>query len=100
MKKAVKKKPISADEIAEMAMRGEDISRFFTNKGRMTTPTKTEIIRRVNVDFSETMLKELDELSEAMNISRQAVVKSLLRQGLDQHYMAQQKRSALSRKAA
>lgn len=97
---AKKKKPISADEIAEMADRGEDISRFFTNKGRMMPPIKTEIIQRVNVDFSETMLKELDELSEAMNISRQALIKSLLRQGLDQHYMAQQRRAPLARKAA
>lgn len=84
MKTDVKKKPISADEIAEMADRGEDISRFFTNTGTM--------VQRVNVDFALSMLKELDKMSVELNISRQAVIKSLLRQGLDQHYLASQKR--------
>jgi len=31
------KKP-NADEIAEMADRGEDISQYFTNKGKMKYP--------------------------------------------------------------
>jgi hypothetical protein len=35
MKNAAKKARLSADEIAEKAMNGEDISRFFTNKGEM-----------------------------------------------------------------
>ena len=35
MSKTVKKKKPTADEIAEMAMSGEDVSRFFTNKGEM-----------------------------------------------------------------
>jgi hypothetical protein len=31
-------KPPAADEIADMADRGEDISRFFTRKGKMMPP--------------------------------------------------------------
>jgi hypothetical protein len=77
------KKPISADEIAEMASRGEDISRFFTNDLKMMPP-----IRRVNVDFAGPMLEELDSEARALNISRQAVIKSLLRQALDQQRLA------------
>jgi hypothetical protein len=100
MKSTAKKKPISADEIAEMADRGEDISRFFTNKGRMMPGIKVEMIQRVNVDFTDLMLKELDDLSVGMNISRQAVIKSMLRFGLDQHYMATQKRAPLSQEKA
>jgi prolyl-tRNA editing enzyme YbaK/EbsC (Cys-tRNA(Pro) deacylase) len=34
------------------------------------------------------MLKELDRAAEELNISRQAVIKTLLRQGLDHHYLA------------
>jgi hypothetical protein len=73
-----KKKPISAEQIARMATRGEDISRFFTNRLRMVYP-----IQRVNVDFTRPMLTELDEAAEEVNISRQAVIKTLIREGLD-----------------
>jgi hypothetical protein len=81
------KKPPTADEIAEIADRGEDISRFFTRRGKMMPP-----IQRVNVDFTGTMLKELDDAARDLNISRQAVIKSLLRQALNQHYVAQKAR--------
>lgn len=76
-------KPISAESIARLADHGQDVSRFFANRGRMMGP-----IQRVNVDFTTPMLEELDRAAEEMNISRQAVIKTLLRQGLDQHYIA------------
>ena len=76
-------KPVAAESIARMAERGKDVSRFFTNKGRMMSP-----IQRVNVDFTSQMLQELDERAEALNVSRQAVIKTMLRQALDQHYLA------------
>lgn len=81
------RKPLNADEIADMADRGEDISRFFTNTGKMMPP-----IQRVNVDFTATMLKELDDSARELNISRQAVIKSLLRQALDRQHMARRAR--------
>ena len=73
----------SADEIADMADRGKNISRFFTNKGNVKHP-----VQRVNVDFTVDMLLELDDIACEMNISRQAVIKTYLRQSLDQHYIA------------
>ena len=82
MKKTTKKK-ISADEIAEKAMRGEDVSAFFTNNGEMKPP-----VQRVNVDFTIGMVKELDAIAKELNISRQAVIKTFLRQSLDHHYLA------------
>lgn len=85
MKKTAKKKKISADEIAELAMSGEDISKYFTNKGKMRPP-----IKRVNVDFTLDMLNELDAVAKDLNISRQAVIKMYIRQALDQHYLARQ----------
>ncbi len=85
MSKIAKKKKPTADEIAEMAMNGKDISRYFTNKGEMRPPVK-----RVNVDFTLDMLKELDALAKELNISRQAVIKTYLRQAIDQHYIARQ----------
>jgi len=45
-----------------------------------------EPIQRVNVDFTAGMLRELDDAAEELNISRQAVIKTLVRQGLDRQY--------------
>ena len=73
------RKSPSAEEIAEMATRGEDVSRFFTNEFTVVRP-----VRRVNVDLTPSMLRELDERAARLNISRQAVIKTLLRQALDQ----------------
>ena len=80
-KKTKKKKPISAEQIARMATRGEDVSSFFTNHLRIVVP-----IQRVNVDFTGPMLAELDDVAKELNISRQAVIKTLLREGLDRRF--------------
>ncbi len=69
----------SADEIAEMASRGEDISAHFTNKFTVARP-----VRRVNVDLTLGMLRELDERAARLNISRQAVIKTLLASALNE----------------
>jgi hypothetical protein len=71
----------TADEIAEMATRGEDVSRYFTNKFRVVRP-----VRRVNVDLTEGMLRELDARAARLNISRQAVIKTLLGRALAQEH--------------
>ena len=81
MKRVRKKRPISAEAIARMADQGKDISRFFMNQGRMIYP-----IQRVNVDFTAEMLAELDREAAGLNISRQAVIKTLVREGLDRRY--------------
>jgi hypothetical protein len=88
MKKTAKKKSPTADEIAELAIKGNDVSKFFTNKGEMRPP-----VQRVNVDFTIDMLKELDDTAKKMNVSRQAVIKLYLRQALDQHYLAKQRQA-------
>lgn len=85
MKKTSNKK-LTADEIADLADQGKDVSMHFTNKGRMKKP-----IQRVNVDFTEDMLLELDRISTELNVSRQAVIKLYLRESLDRHYIARSK---------
>ena len=88
MKKVRKSvKPVSAEAISQLADRGQDVSRFFRGQGRMVQP-----IQRVNVDVTATMLEELDKAAEELNVSRQAVIKTLVRQALDQHYLAQRTR--------
>jgi hypothetical protein len=80
----------TADEIAEMASRGEDISSYFTRKFTVVRP-----IHRVNVDLTQGMLQALDERAARLNISRQAVIKTLLEYALSE----KQAHKARSRKA-
>jgi len=91
--KSTRKKPttVSAEAIARLADRGKDVSRFFTNSGKMMPP-----IQRVNVDLTAIMLNELDAAAKELNISRQAVIKTLLRQGLDRHYLAKSRARKLA----
>ena len=89
------RKPMSAEAIACLADKGSDVSRFFTNAGRMMTPGP---IQRVNVDLASGMLEELDRAAKELNISRQAVIKTLIRQALDQQYRARMTRPAAKRR--
>ncbi len=93
--KRIRKTPkrTAAETIARLADKGKDVSRFFTNSGRMMEP-----IQRVNVDFTAAMLKELDGAAQELNISRQAVIKTLVRQGLDRHYFAKSRGQKLAQK--
>ena len=88
-----RRKPVSADAIGRLADEGRDVSRFFTNNGRMTGP-----IPRVNVDLASGMLEELDRAAKELNISRQAVIKTLIRQALDQQYLARGSRTSAKRR--
>ena len=69
----------TADQIAEMASRGEDVSAYFTNKFTVVRP-----VHRVNVDLTHGMLRELDARAARLNISRQAVIKTLLGRALSE----------------
>jgi hypothetical protein len=69
----------TAEEIAERGSRGEDVSAYFTNKFTVVRP-----VRRVNVDLTEGMLRELDQRAARLNISRQAVIKTLLWRALSE----------------
>jgi hypothetical protein len=85
-------KAVSAERIARLAERGEDVSRFFTGTGSMRGP-----IQRVKVDFASPMLQELDTAAKDLNISRQALIKTLIRQALDQRYLASSARKKVRR---
>jgi hypothetical protein len=88
MKKTRKSiRPVSADAIARLADQGKDVSHFFEGQGRMVQP-----IQRVNVDVTAAMLEELDQAALELNVSRQAVIKTLVRQALDQHYLVRRAR--------
>jgi len=48
----------------------------------------------VNLDLAPGMLEELDRTAKELNISRQAVIKTLVRQALDQQYLARASRAS------
>jgi len=82
-------KTLSAEQIASMADKGKSVAGLFKREGRMVQP-----IQRVNVDLTAAMLEELDLAAQDLNVSRQAVIKTLVRQALDQHYLARRAKSA------
>ncbi len=95
-----RKRKITIDEIEALAVKGEDISKFFSKPvfrsepmldKSTNPPSRKPKIQRVNVDFTQTMLEELDEFAVEVNISRQGVIKMLLRIALDQHLQAKKK---------
>jgi hypothetical protein len=88
-----RRKPVPAETIARLADSGRNVSRFFTNNGRMMGP-----IQRVNVDLASGMLEELDRAAKELNISRQAVIKTLIRQALDQQSLARGSRAPVTRR--
>ena len=83
MTKPSKKRP-AAEHIARAAERDEDVTRFFAGKGRMMPPLPRPDVQRVNVDFTTEMLGELDAEALRLNISRQAVIKTMLSHVLDE----------------
>lgn len=97
MQKTSKSKKISTEEMEAKATRGEDVTMYFSGKpkvrnGYQKIERVNKNIQRVNVDFTSEMLKELDIAVEQLNISRQAVIKTLIREALDRHYLAKKAR--------
>lgn len=93
MKKTAKSRP-TAWQIARMAERGKDVTKFFSGKGRMMSGLPRPDVQRVNVDFPREMLLELDAEAKRLNISRQAVIKTML------NYMLQNRKTRTERKKA
>ena len=69
----------TAEAVAEMASRNEDVSSYFTNKFIVVRP-----VRRVSIALTLGMLRELDARAARMNISRQAVIRILLDRALSE----------------
>ena len=96
MKKASKRRP-TADQIAKAAERGQDVTKLFAGKGRMMPGLTRRDVQRVNIDFSVELLDELDAEARRLNISRQAVIKTMINRELDQLAVA---RGARKKKAS
>lgn len=92
-----KSKAPSIEDIESMALKGKDTSMYFSKPKRMPPRevhkmTGNEDIIKVNVDVTEPFLHELDAIALFLNISRQAVMKMFLKDGVDRHFLAKQAR--------
>ena len=100
MSRAVKKKKSATiDDIEAMALKGKDTDMYFSKPKRMPPREVHKIsasgdIVKVNVDLTEPFLRELDAIAIFLNISRQAVIKMFLKDGVDRHFVAKQARKA------
>jgi hypothetical protein len=90
---------ISTEELEQKIEAGEEvIDRYFdsttTRVGipRPMTSRRRQDLATTSLDIPIPMLDELDKMAGELNISRQAVIKMMLRRALDEHYLA--KRSA------
>ena len=94
------RKKKSIEEIEQLAAQGKDVSAYFSTPvlqrlpkaDRKTDPPRRRI-QRVNLDLTQSMLHELDELAAELNISRQACIKMMLRFQLDHHRLAKKSAS-------
>jgi hypothetical protein len=88
---------ISTEDLERQIAAGEEvIDRYFdhatTRLGtpRPMTSRRSQDISMANLDLPHPMLDELDQMAHELNISRQAVIKMMLRRALDEHYLAKQ----------
>jgi hypothetical protein len=86
---------ISIEEIEQKVDAGEEvIDQYFdpasTRIGtpRTMTSRRQQVMTIANVEFPNPMLNELDQMAAELDISRQAVIKMMLRRSLDEHYLA------------
>jgi hypothetical protein len=87
-----RKQRVSIERIEKEVEAGKEVIDKYFDVGhpRMRQPGTVRRIRKTNLDLTEEMLRELDELADSLNVSRQAVIKVILRQALDQHRLARQ----------
>ncbi|MEA5621747.1 hypothetical protein [Nostoc sp. UHCC 0251] len=86
---------ISIEELEEKIAKGEEVVDLFfdSTTTRVGTPRQMTSRRRqdivtTNLEIPSPMLNELDKMATELNISRQAVIKMMLRRALDEHYLA------------
>lgn len=86
---------ISIEEIEQKIEAGEEvIDRYFdsttTRVGtrRQMTSRRRQELETTNLEIPSPMLNELERMAKELNISREAVIKMMLRRALDEHYLA------------
>jgi hypothetical protein len=90
MKKTSKTiRPASAESIARKADKGENISSYFTNNGKMMPPLDIE-----DIDLNPEIIEQLDAAARKLKITRHALIKQFIRQGLNEQNLSHKRRRA------
>jgi hypothetical protein len=90
MKKTSKTRRLaSAESIARKADKGENISSYFTNKGKMMPALDID-----SIDLNPEIIEQLDAAARKLKITRQALIKQFIRQGLNEQNLSQKRRRA------
>ncbi len=74
-----------------MSGKSRSDSEFIAVRKKSETYWNRDNTNTLGLLHTEAMLKELDTIANELNIGRQAVIKTYLRQALDQHYIAKPK---------
>ena len=100
MNKNENKKTATIEEIEERALKGEDVTHFFSGNPTWAPGVdkvervQKKNVQRVNVDITAPMLQELDLICEDMNIPRQSLIKTMLRDAMDRYFSNKKMRKA------
>ena len=93
---------ISVEEIEQKIEAGEEVvDRYFdsttTRVGtrRQMTSRRKQDSDTTDLEMPSHMLNELDAMAKELNISRQAVIKMMLRRALDEHYLAKKQMNSV-----
>ncbi len=88
---------ISIDELGKKIEAGEEVIDTYFDAETTSIETAHQMISRrkdivtTNLNLPSSMLNELDTIANELNISREAVIKMMLRRSLDEHYLATNK---------
>lgn len=89
----LEKTPPMAEQLGEMADRGEDVTPYLgTPVKGYAAMQREKNIQRTNVDFGLDMLAQLDAIADKLNISRQAVVKMAIQEYLTRYHISEKTR--------
>ena len=93
---------ISIEEIEQKVEAGEEVIDLYfdaatTKVGthRLMTSRRRQEVGAADLEMPKSMLNELDVMAKELNISRQAVIKMMLRRALDEHYLAKRQMSSV-----
>ena len=90
MKKTSKQRRVaSAESIARKADKGGTVSSYFTNKGKMMPPLDID-----GIELNPETIEQLDAAARKLKITRQALIKQFIRQGLNEQKLSQRQRRA------
>lgn len=85
---------ISTEQLEQKIETGEEIidTYFAANTTRIgktyeTIERRKQVIQK-NLELPESMIREINQIANELNISSDAVIKMMLRRNLDEHYLA------------